>query len=100
MTFTIRCPLSLEIVLLVLSSLSLNCSTQYLPKSCSDSTGPYSTKVTFRTHAWYWVRVLFHNLISPISIYTRRAFWARLSMLHVIEFNLWPKSSAPQSIEK
>ena len=43
------------------------------------------------------VRVLFHNLISPISIYTRRAFWARLSMLHVIEFN---KSSAPQSIEK
>ena len=46
------------------------------------------------------VRVLFHNLISPISIYTRRAFWARLSMLHVIEFNLWPKSSAPQSIEK
>ena len=49
-----------------------------------------------------WVRVLFHNLISPIStcIYTRRAFWARLSMLHVIEFNLWPLSSAPQSIEK
>ena len=45
------------------------------------------------------VRVLFHNLISPISIYTRRAFWARLSMLHVIEFNLWPISSAPQSIE-
>ena len=40
------------------------------------------------------VRVLFHNLISPISIYTRRAFWARLSILHVIEFNLWPKSSA------
>ena len=34
------------------------------------------------------VRVLFHNLISPISIYTRRAFWARLSMLHVMEFNL------------
>ena len=40
------------------------------------------------------VRVLFHNLISPISIYTSRAIWARLAMFHVIEFNLWPKSSA------
>ena len=41
--------------------------------------------------------MLFHNLFSRISIYTRRAFWARLSMLHVMEFNLWPKFSASQS---
>ena len=55
---------------------------------------------TFITGPCRVVRVLFHNLISPTSIYTRRAFWARLSMLHVTEFNLWPKFSASQSIEK
>ena len=36
------------------------------------------------------VRVLFHNLISRISIYARRA--AQLTMFHVMEFNLWPIS--------
>ena len=61
---------------------------------------PYACFLDFAIAFCRTVRVLFHNLISPISIYTRRAFWARLSMLHVIEFNLWPKSSAPQSIEK
>ena len=83
-----------------LASVILFCFYTYLEFKVFSDHSEGECSFCFGNFASNPVRVLFHNLISPISIYTRRAFWARLSMLHVIEFNLWPKSSALQSIEK
>ena len=82
------------------SSISLYFQCEGTAQGNCNSYKEDALKYTFHEVTDTAVRVLFHILISPISIYTSRAFWARLAMFHVIEFNLWPKSSASQSIEK
>ena len=97
-TATCTCTFCFVIKFIAMCRISPNMQINSLPSNnLTYNNVPASVQVD---QPWYRVRVLFHNLIPRLSIYTRRTFWARMSMLHVIEFNLCPKSSASQSIGK